>query len=164
MKDYKNQIDYLVQFKYSKNYSTGIVSTASNSSNEEVITDTILVAENASIKAYEYSNESNDSLNYHLTIGSTVEPKWYSLDLKVSDRFTLVNKESNGFNRIDITSDNMGMIDDVTLFNKKETNGFWDNFAFGPSVSVGYDINNHNVGVVVGISATYNLGKFFKKK
>ena len=60
---YKDQIDYLVQFKYQKKY---IIDT--------VYCDTTTVKKEE-IKTFEYSNEPNDTLLYTLTLGSEKEPR-----------------------------------------------------------------------------------------
>lgn len=142
---YKDKVDYLLKFKYEKEYSTGTVTI-----------DTIK-KDTSDVKVFEYGNNNNDTLNYNLKIGSTVEPKWYKLDLKLSNEFTIVNKRDGDLNETTIFPSNNGNISDVTVFKKKKK--FWDNFSIGPSVNAGYDIINKQFGVNVGISVTYKLNK-----
>lgn len=142
---YKDKVDYLLKFKYEKEYSTGTVTIDTTKK------------DTSDVKVFEYGNNNNDTLNYNLKIGSTVEPKWYKLDLKLSNEFTIVNKRNGDLNETTIFPSNNGNISDVTVFKKK--NKFWDNFSIGPSVNAGYDIINKQFGVNVGISVTYKLNK-----
>lgn len=145
LKVYKNKVDYLLKFKYEKEYSTGTVTIDSTKK------------DTSDVKVFEYGNNNNDTLNYKLKIGSTVEPNWYKLDLKLRNEFTIVNKREGDLNETTIFPSNNGNISDVTVFKKK--NKFWDNFSIGPSVNAGYDIVNKQFGVNVGISVTYKLNK-----
>lgn len=142
---YKDKVDYLLKFKYEKEYSTGTVTIDTTKK------------DTSDVKVFEYGNNNNDTLNYNLKIGSTVEPKWYKLDLKLSNEFTIVNKRDGDLNETTIFPSNNGNISDVTVFKKKKK--FWDNFSIGPSVNAGYDIINKQFGVNVGISVTYKLNK-----
>lgn len=142
---YKDKVDYLLKFKYEKEYSTGTVTIDTTKK------------DTSDVKVFEYGNNNNDTLNYNLKIGSTVEPKWYKLDLKLSNEFTIVNKRDGDLNETTIFPSNNGNISDVTVFKKK--NKFWDNFSIGPSINAGYDIINKQFGVNVGISVTYKLNK-----
>ena len=141
---YKDQIDYLVQFKYQKKY---IIDT--------VYCDTTTVKKEE-IKTFEYSNEPNDTLLYTLTLGSEKEPSWYKLDVDVSDKFTIINKKEGDVNITTIDPMNKGNISDVTVI-KQDKSSFLDNFAFGPSVTAGYDVVNNNFGIMVGVSLTYKI-------
>lgn len=141
---YKDQIDYLVQFKYQKKY---IIDT--------VYCDTTTVKKEE-IKTFEYSNEPNDTLLYTLTLGSEKEPSWYKLDVNVSDKFTIINKKEGDVNITTIDPMNKGNISDVTVI-KQDKSSFLDNFAFGPSVIAGYDVVNNNFGIMVGVSLTYKI-------
>ena len=155
LKKYKNEVGYLIQFKYSKDFSTGIVYTR-----RDTIRDTITHQANKIIEAktFEYSSEPNDTFQYKLKINSQTEPNWYSLNAKFSDKFTIVNKEDgNGLNHITIGSNTSGDISDVTVFKKKEKRGFWKRFSFGPGATAGYDPINKNFGVVVGATVSYDL-------
>lgn len=144
IKIYKEQIDYLVQFKYQKKY---VVDT--------VYCDTTSVKK-SDIKTFEYKNEPNDTLSYKLTLGSEKEPSWYKLDVDVSDNFTIINKKEGDFNVTTIDPTNKGNISDVTVI-KQDKSSFLDNFAFGPSVTTGYDVVNKNFGIMVGVSITYKI-------
>lgn len=144
IKAYKDQIDYLIKFKHKKEY---IIDT--------VYCDTSSV-DLSKVSVFKYSNEQNDTLNYNLQIGSTVEPIWYSLDLSVSNEYTIISKKNGDVNQTEIIPSNKGDIDDVTVFKNKRTK-FFDNFVVGPSVNVGYDVVNRNFGVMVGVSITYKI-------
>ena len=108
------------------------------------------------IKTFEYSNEPNDTLLYTLTLGSEKEPSWYKLDVDVSDKFTIINKKEGDVNITTIDPMNKGNISDVTVI-KQDKSSFLDNFAFGPSVTAGYDVVNNNFGIMVGVSLTYKI-------
>lgn len=153
LKIYKNQIDYLVQFKYEKKYDTGVIRTDTV---KEIIHN-----KDSVIKTYEYVN-TNDTLAYNLKIGSAEKPEWYSLDFKVSDKFTIVNKKFDNFNKTDIESN--GIIDDVTILKKKEKKKLFDNISIGPSITMGYDIAKKEPEFIVGFSITYDLKDFIWKK
>ena len=153
LKIYKNQIDYLVQFKYEKKYDTGVIRTDTV---KEIIHN-----KDSVIKTYEYAN-TNDTLEYNLKIGSAEKPEWYSLDFKVSDKFTIVNKKFDNFNKTDIESN--GIIDDVTILKKKEKKKLFDNISIGPSITMGYDIAKKEPEFIVGFSITYDLKDLIWKK
>ena len=153
LKKQKDKIEFLTQFKYSKKYSTDTVFT----SKDTIKNDTVMENDTI-IQEYTYKSEPNDTLNYELKLGSTVEPNWYKLDFEISDKFTIVNKTvGDGISETNIESSYNGKIEDVTVFSKKEKRNGWDRIAFGPSVTAGYDFTNGKMGLVVGISVTYNL-------
>lgn len=153
LKAYKNQIDYLVQFKYEKKYDTGIIKT-------DTIKE-IVHNKDSVIKTFEYSN-SNDTLTYNLKIGSVEKPEWYSLNFDVTDEFTIVNKKFDNFNKTDIESN--GEISDVTVLKKKEKKSIFDNISIGPSITMGYDIAKKEPEFIVGFSITYDLKDLIWKK
>lgn len=148
LKDCRDQITYLVQFKYEKTYSTGKVKPKK----ETTIPDTTSIT-------YEYGNSETDTLNYRLKINSQKEPNWYSLDVTVSDKFTIVNKSGDdGMNLITIDGENHGDISDVTVFKKKDKSyRLKDHIYTGPTVTAGYDMLNNNFGVMVGWSVGYKF-------
>lgn len=149
LKKSKDMIDYLVQFKYEKSYSSGKVETSSKKDNAS-----------ASIsRDYVYKSEPNDSFEYKLTINSEKEPNYYQLDTKIKQRFTIVNEHDNGMNHTTIKEDGKGDISNVTVFHKKNKKKFVDRFAVGPSITVGYDPLNKNMGCMVGVSLTFNIFK-----
>lgn len=152
LKAYKDEIDYLVQFNYEKEYSTGKVEIEKNDTVKE------------EVKTFEYSNEQNDTLEYDLKIGSITEPSWYSIDFKLSDRFTIVNKKMEDANKIEISTDNKGMINNTTVLRKKEKYNFLDNIALGPSITCGYDFAKKEPEFIVGVAITYDITHLFKKK
>ena len=152
IKYFKEEIDYLIQFKYKKEFSTGKV---------EVSKDTIKEEE---VKTFEYNSNGNDTLKYNLKIGSTKEPNWYSIDFALSDKFTIINKKIDDVNKIDIKTDNNGLIDNTTIISKKEKNNFIDNIAIGPSITCGYDFAKKEPEFIVGFSITYDISDLLKKK
>ena len=155
LKKYKDQVSYLVQFKYEKQYDTGIVHVKTK---KEKVHDTVFVKEDLVAKTYEYFSEPNDTFQYNLKINSEKEPNWYSLKTKFKDKFTIVNKEDgNGMNHITIGSETSGDITDVTVFKKKEKRKFVDRLGIGPAVTAGYDPINRNFGIMVGVGITYDL-------
>jgi hypothetical protein len=158
LKQYKDKIDFIVQFTHEKNYQTGKVETKPNIV-DSVIYDTIKVSETLMAKTYEYNSESNDTFQYKLNINSYTEPNWYSLNVRTKNKFTIVNKEEGGVNHTTIGSNNGGTISDVTLFNKKEKRKFLSRFSVGPSVTAGYDIINKQWGIMAGASVTFDLTK-----
>jgi len=158
LKQYKDKIDFIVQFTHEKNYQTGKVETKPNVV-DSVIYDTIKVSESLMAKTYEYNSEPNDTFQYKLNINSYTEPNWYSLNARTKNKFTIVNKEEDGINHITIGSNNNGNISNVTVFNKKEKRKFLSRFSVGPSVTAGYDIVNKQWGIMAGASVTFDLTK-----
>lgn len=142
IKAYKEQIDYLLRFKYEKKYKV----------------DTVFIKENtdsADVNVFEYKNNDNDTLDYKLTIGSVEEPSWYKLDFKINEEFTIVNKRFEDFNETNIKYGDNGSINDLIVYKKKKK--FIDNFHVGPSINAGYDIINHQFGINIGVAVTYTI-------
>lgn len=156
LKQYKDKIDYIVQFYHEKEYNTGQVHTKPNVI-DSVVYDTIPVSVPQIARTYEYISEPNDTFQYKLNVNSFTEPNWYLIQAKVKNKFTIVNKEEGGMNHITIEPGNGGTITDPTVWKKKEKRSLWDRFSFGPGVTAGYDPINKQFGVVVGASATFDL-------
>lgn len=156
LKQYKDKIDYIVQFYHEKEYNTGQVHTKPNII-DSVVYDTIPVSVPQIAKTYEYLSEPNDTFQYKLNVNSFTEPNWYSIQAKVKNKFTIVNKEEGGANHITIKPENGGTITDPTVWKKKEKRNFLDRFSFGPGVTAGYDPINKKWGVMVGASVTFDL-------
>ena len=161
LKKYKKQIDYLVQFTYEKTYTTNKVVIKKESDAQQTYTknqDGNLVENIEEAKTYEYSNEPNDSINYQLKINSTREPNWYSLDVKMHDRITIVNKnEGNGDNHLTISTDNKAEISNTTVFKKKRKKNIFNKIAIVPGIYYGYDIKNKSIGYGVAVTIGYNI-------
>ena len=156
LKKNKDKIDFLVQFTSNQEYHTGKVIIK-----KEYIRDTLYLDSIKNSKTFEYTNVNpNDTMQYNLKINSPEEPNWYSLDIKTSTQYTIVNKEyANGQNHITIGDNGHNAeITDVTVF-KKDKSSFWSKFSIGPSVTAGYDLVNKQWGAMAGISITYSLGK-----
>lgn len=156
LKQYKNKLDYIVQFYHEKEYNTGQVTTKPNIK-DSIVYDTIPLTIPQIAKTYEYLSEPNDTFQYKLNVNSFIEPNWYSIQAKVKNKFTIVNKEEGGANHITIKPENGGTITDPTVWKKKEKRNFLDRLSFGPSVTAGYDPINKQWGVLVGASVTFNL-------
>jgi len=161
LKKYKDKIDFLTQFNYDKSYNSGKVVVKT----KEVQTPTYVkdkdgkyVEKVEDAKTYEYENEPNDSFNYKLQINSTREPNWYSLNVKLHDKITIVNKdEGNGVNHLTIKTDNKADISNVTTFKKKEKKNIFNKIAIAPGVFYGYDFKSKQMGYGVGITIGYNI-------
>ena len=156
LKQYKDKIDYIVQFYHEKEYNTGQVHTKPNII-DSVVYDTVPVTIPQIAKTYEYLSEPNDTFQYKLNVNSFTEPNWYSIQAKVKNKFTIVNKEEGGANHITIKPENGGTITEPTVWKKKEKRNFLDRFSFGPGVTAGYDPINKKWGVMVGASVTFDL-------
>ena len=156
LKQYKDKIDYIVQFYHEKEYNTGQVHTKPNII-DSVVYDTVPVTIPQIAKTYEYLSEPNDTFQYKLNVNSFIEPNWYSIQAKVKNKFTIVNKEEGGANHITIKPENGGTITDPTVWKKKEKRSFLNRLSFGPGVTAGYDPINKQWGVMVGASATFDL-------
>lgn len=157
---YKEKLDYAIQFSYTKKYNTDtvwITKTKKVYTPVEIEKIKEEVRNDSTVMTYEYENDKNDSINYKLKIGSTAEPKWYALDMQVSDKFTIVNKKDGNVNTTNIESGNKGEITNVTVFNKKEKTRVMNKIAIGPSISFGYDFAHKKLAPTIGISVTYNL-------
>lgn len=150
LKKQKKDIESLSQFQYKVKYKTDTVFITSEEPLPEVLKE-------LPDKTYTYNSET-DTLSYKLEINSKLEPSWYTLTTEVKDKFTIVNKDyGNGQQVTSIESANKGDISDVTSWQKPKSKKWYQNFSFGPTVSVGYDPVNKNVGVVVGVGLTYNI-------
>jgi hypothetical protein len=156
LKKYKDKIDYIVQFYHEKEYNTGQVHTKPNII-DSVVYDTIPYVVPPIAKTYEYLNEPNDTFQYKLNVNSFTEPNWYSIQAKVKNKFTIVNKEEGDVNHITIEPGNGGNITNTTVWKKKEKRTVWNRFSFGPGVTAGYDPINKQWGVVVGVTASFDL-------
>ena len=157
LKQYKDKIDYIVQFYHEKDYNTGEVHTKPVIK-DSVVYDTVPMTIPQIARTYEYISEPNDTFQYKLNVNSFTEPNWYSINAKVKNKFTIVNKEEGGMNHTTIQPNNGGTISDVTVWKKKKEN-FWSRFSIGPSVTAGYDVVNKQWGIMAGASVTYDLKK-----
>lgn len=161
LKKYKDQIDFLVSFNYDKSYNSGKVTVKTKEVKVPVYvkdSDGQYVEKVEESKTYEYENEPNDSINYKLQINSTREPNWYSLNVKLHDKVTVVNKdEGNGVNHLTIETDNKANVSDVTVFKKKEKKNIFNKVAIVPGIYYGYDVKNRQMGYGVGITIGYNI-------
>ena len=156
LKKYKDKLDIVIQFTHEKEYNTGQV-TNKPKIKDSVVYDTIPVTIPQIAKTYEYTSEPNDTFQYKLNVNSFTEPNWYSIQAKIKNKFTIVNKEENGQNHITIDPENGGTITNPTVFKKEKKKSFLDRFAIGPSVTAGYDVVNKQWGVMVGASITFDL-------
>lgn len=147
IKHQKDEIDYLIQFKYKKEYIIDTVFI----NNNDTIDDNLIKNE------YKYSSNKNDTLNYELSICSEKEPYWYLLKLNVNDEFTIVNKNYGDLNRMDINSSNNTDISDVIIINKKNKYNPFHQISIGPSITGGYDMINGRFGLMIGFSVTYDM-------
>lgn len=152
---YQKEIDYLSQFAYDKIYDTGKVEINKKLSKDK---KSNLIEKVDSSRTFVYENKPNDSLTYKLLINSTKEPNWYSLNVKVHDVITVVNKDKgNSQNELTIKTDNKADISDVTVFKKKKKGNIFNKIAIVPGVFYGYDIKNKNLGYGVGVTIGYNI-------
>ena len=150
LKKQQKNIESLSQFKYKIKYNTDTVYIES----KEELNETLKGLPN---NTYTYENET-DTLSYELKINSKLEPNWYQLSAEIKDKFTIVNKDyGNGQQSTSIESENHGEITDITAWQHPKTSKGYNRFNFGPTVSVGYDPINRNVGVVIGVGVTYNI-------
>jgi len=160
LKEYKDKIDFLVQFTHEKEYNTGKVEASKPNIKDSTVYDTIPFVVPPIAKTYEYTSEPNDTFQYKLNVNSFTEPLWYSIDAKVKNKFTIVNKdEGNGVNHITIQPNNGGTISDPTIFKKEKKRTFWQRFSVGPAVTAGYDVVNKQWGITAGAAVTFDLTK-----
>lgn len=161
LKAYKDEIDFLVHFKYDKDYNTGKVIT-NNTVTKEIV---YVKDEDGNYKevieepvTYEYQNKPNDSIEYKLKINSLKEPNWYSLNVHVKDNITIVNKDKgDGNNQITIKTDNNADVSNTTVFKKKEKKNIFNKIAIGPTIGYGYTFKSKKLEPYIGISVTYNI-------
>ena len=156
LKKYKDKIDYIVQFYHEKEYNIGKENNTKPKIKDSIVYDTIPITLPQIAKTYEYTSEPNDTFQYKLNVNSLTEPIWYTLNAKVKNKFTIVNKEEGGMNHITIDPENGGTISSPTIF-KKNKKGFWDRLSVGPAVTAGYDVVNKQWGIMAGASITYDL-------
>lgn len=150
LKKYKD-VETATQFHYHKEYKPDTVFITSKQ---------IINKEKNIINSYIYKGGTKkDSLYYNLTIGSTVEPKWYNLKVDVNEKFTIVNRRQGETNQIIIEPEHKGDITDVTTVHTKETKSFWKRFTVGPQVGVGIGAFNKKVDTYVGFGISFNINK-----
>lgn len=156
LKQYKDKIDFILEFTHESSHSTGIV-TGKPTVKDSVVHDTEPLIVPQIARTYEYNGEQTDTFQYKLNVNSYTEPLWYSLDVNVKNKFTIVNKEVDGTNHLTIDPHGNGTVDDVTVFHKDKKKTLWDRVSIGPAVTAGYDIVNKQWGVTAGVSVTLNL-------
>ena len=150
LQSYKKQINHLLQFTYEKEYESG-----------KVVTNNANTIDSVRSKTFVYTSEPSDTFEYKLKINADKEPYWYSLNAKVKEKFTIVNKQSEDgeLNHLTIESQGKGNISDVTAFEAKRKKSFKQRFSIGPSITAGYDPLNNRFGLVVGVGVSYDLFK-----
>lgn len=158
LKQYKDKIDFILEFTHESSHNTGVVTTKPVIK-DSVVHDTVPLVVPQIARTYEYKGEQTDTFQYKLNVNSYTEPLWYSLDVKVKNKFTIVNKEVNGTNHLVIDPHGNGTVDDVTVFHKDKKKTVWDRISVGPSVTAGYDIVNKQWGIMAGASVTFDLTK-----
>jgi hypothetical protein len=139
----EEQIDYLINFKYQKEY---IIDT--------IYCDTTSLKET---NVFTYTNQPNDTLQYVLNIGSKMEPAWYKLKFDVTEEFTIVNKKDGDKNETNILPKNGGNIIDATIINAKTKKTFFERFRIEPSLTMGYSLINNNIDLIIGASLIYDI-------
>ena len=157
LKQYKDNIDYIVQFYHEKEYNTGKIDNNKPKIKDSVVYDTVPMIIPPIAKTYEYISEPNDTFQYKLNVNSFTEPKWYSIEAKVKNKFTIVNKEEGGMNHIVINPENGGNITNPTVWKKEKKRSFWNRFSFGPGATIGYDPLRKEWGMTVGITGAIDL-------
>ena len=158
LKQYKDKIDFILEFTHESSHNTGVV-TAKPVIKDSVVHDTVPLVVPQIARTYEYKGEQTDTFQYKLNVNSYTEPLWYSLDVKVKNKFTIVNKEVDGTNHLIIDPHGNGTVDDVTVFHKDKKKTVWDRISVGPSVTAGYDVINKKWGIMAGASVTFDLTK-----
>ena len=156
LKKYKDKLDYVIQFTYEKEYNVGKKNSKPQIIHDS-IHDTITIKEPLVSRTYQYTSEPNDTFQYKLNVNSYTEPNWYSIQAKVKNKFTIVNKEEGGVNHTTITPNNGGQISDVTLWKKDKQKTVWDRVSVGPAVTAGYDPINRQWGMTLGVGIGFNL-------
>jgi hypothetical protein len=138
-----DNIQTVIEYRYIKKYKT----------------DTVFINTNdtAGYNVFHYFNNT-DTLNYSLTLCSKDEPKWYLMEYKLSDKFTIINRNENGINQTTITPIGGGTIEEVTVFNKSRKEKILDKFSLGAQVGVGYGlVTTHKIDAYVGVGLSYKL-------
>lgn len=145
LKSCKDQISYLVKFKYEMNYTTDTVFVGN---------DTV----KSGLRTFTYNGGENDTITYRLRINSREAPQWYMIDFALRNEFLIVNrKDGSGMNSITIDPNGTGTISDVTTLVVKDKEKLLDRFKIGPSVGIGYGLTTHSIDIYGGVSITYNL-------
>jgi hypothetical protein len=152
LKQYRDRIDYLVEFTHEKEYNSGKVI---------VKHDTVYADMEKDSRTYTYTSSKNDTLEYVLKINSMVEPNWYEFQAKMRNKFTIVDKsdDDSDVSIVTIKPNNGGNVSNVTVFNKKEKKKLKDRFAIGPTVGIGYDAFHNDIALTVGVGITFDLTK-----
>mgnify|MGYP000624229255 CR=1 FL=1 len=98
-------------------------------------------------------NVQTDTMGYDLKIWSTHLQK-YKLLFNLTNNFTISRQQTGDNNRLEITSQLPGRIENVTSWTKKEKK---QRFSIGPSIGVGYGLTTKKPDIFVGATLTYNL-------
>lgn len=83
--------------------STSIITAAAKSPLGNKPKDSVVVQKEP--MTFEYTSEPNDTFQYNLKVNAVTEPYWYLLNVQTNDKFTIVNKKTDGseLNQITIT-------------------------------------------------------------
>lgn len=160
LKKSKDKIDFLIQFTAKKEYDTGKVHVKPGKATKKdtVYINNPITAKEEAYYTYEYKGNPSDTLNYSLQVNAKEEPRWYRLNMKTSEKYTIVNKEyENGMNHVTVNGGNGNDISNVTVFKKKEKNSFLKRFAVGPTISYGYNVQDKKLSPIIGVGVTFNL-------
>lgn len=157
LKDCKNEIDYLLRFKYKKEYDTGVVEIRKTTVHDTLYLKDGSVAE-LKDSLYEYDG-GTDTLSYKLQVYGPTEPEWYRLKYSLNEVFTIVDKKNGDIQETVIGTQNGGDISGITIYKPKEKRSFWKRFSVGPTISAGYDVVNNKFGVQVGVGVGFDLIK-----
>lgn len=102
---------------------------------------------------------TDDTLTYKLDINAD-KLYWYKIDMDVNRKFTIINQESNGLNKLEVKGDKGVDITDVDAYHRREDSEKWyKHFYYGPNIGIGYGVVNHKPDMFIGFSFGYNLKK-----
>ena len=120
-------------------------------------TDTIKVNEfkETDDSVYQYA-QKNDTIDFKVNVKAK-DLKWVQTDLKINDKFTIINKELEGLNQTMVSGSDNVEIQNVDAWHRKDKQKWYNNFVISPQVGVGVGMINKKLDVYVGVGVGYKF-------
>lgn len=137
----------IIEYRYK--YKSDTIQTKNKPNNLSDIKDS----------TYSFTKKS-DTLSYTLKV-NVPYINWYQLEFDLSDKLTLINRESDGNNETTITtSTGGGVVSDIQIFNRKDNkNNFINRFTVGGHIGCGIGLLTKKPDIYVGIGIGYRFNR-----
>lgn len=141
IKKYGDKVETVYKLKYIYKHSTDTIFL--DTTKNTTFVDSI----------YTYQHNT-DSVSTKIQVKG-VSVDWIKVDTQLNDSLTLINIRERDNNLTKVTSKNNSTIVNETSWRRKER--FRDKFVVGPTIGLGYGINNKKIDLFVGVSITYKF-------